>query len=315
MGSFYLDRRGCELKLEGNTLVARQGEQRQTVPLALLERLIIAANVRLDTSLLSRLAEAGVTVVLLDPHRSARKAQLTGAGHNHAELRLHQYRASLNGGWSLDQARRLVTAKIKRHRRWLLKITEERPDQKGTCRSAAGKLQRLIETLTAAENLSQLRGSEGSGGKIFFETYTRLFPIHLGFQGRRRRPPPDPVNAVLSLAYTLLHARAVQILWAQGLDPMIGFYHQPYWGRESLACDLIEPWRPCVDAWVYRWFRDRWLEAGHFSRKGESCRLGKAGRSRFFGAFESRVKPIHRAMRQQARFLIKELSSCPKPSI
>jgi CRISP-associated protein Cas1 len=80
------------------------------------------------------------------------------------------------------------------------------------------------------------------------------------------------------LGYTLAHAEAVRAIAAAGLDPFIGFYHELQHGRGSLACDLVEPERPSVDAWVWHAFRERHLRPEHF-RYGEGrCLLGKAGR-------------------------------------
>lgn len=93
-----------------------------------------------------------------------------------------------------------------------------------------------------------------------------MLPPALGFTGRNRRPPRDPANACLSLGYTLLHAEAVTAAQAAGLDPLLGFYHRPAFGRESLASDLIEPLRAEVDAWVAALFRDRALREDHFTR-------------------------------------------------
>ncbi len=134
-----------------------------------------------------------------------------------------------------------------------------------------------------------------------------LFPESLGFDGRKRRPPPDPVNVCLSLTYTLLHYRAAQQAYAMGLDPMIGFLHEAQYSRDSLAADLIEPWRPHVDEWVYQLFQQRKLRAEDFSTEPGRCTLGKAGRQKYYAAFEKWQKPLTRAIRLQLRSLIKEL--------
>ncbi len=307
MSTLYIDRTDSELKIESGTLVVRRGESRQTLPLVMLGRVVIAARTRLDSSVLNRLAETGVAVILLDNHRSRRRAMLLGGGNQDARTRLDQYRVCCDPSARLELARSLVAAKLCRHRRWIRALMESRSDLQRKLVTTSEQLEEMENKVPVAENLASLRGIEGSGGRCFFSLYRQLFPAGLEFDGRKRRPPPDPVNAVLSLAYTLLHARAVQLAWAAGLDPMIGFYHDIAWGRESLACDLIEPWRPCVDAWVYGWFRNRWLDGAHFSRKGEVCRLGKSGRERFFSAFETRVRPVHRALRRQASTLAANL--------
>ncbi len=307
MSTLYLDRGDGELKLEGGSLVFAHGGGRRAVPVALLERLVIAARTRFDSLLLGKLAEAGVAVMLLDTHRSRRRALVLGSGHNAATPRLAQYQAATNPATRLAWSRPLVTAKIRRQRRWLTALRGGRRELGRVLDEAADRLRRLEARIPDAADFATLRGLEGGAGRCFFRAYVRLFPPGLEFSGRHRRPPPDPVNAALSLAYTLLHGRAVQTAWAAGLDPMIGFYHETAWGRESLACDLIEPWRPCVDAWVYEWFRTRWLDGNHFRRKGGACLLGKAGRQRFFSAFESRVGPVQRALRRQTARLAARL--------
>lgn len=307
MSTFYLDRTESELSLESGVLVVRNGEGRQTVPVALLKRLVIVAKTRLDTMLLLRLAEQGVMVVLFDPRCADRRAQVLGVAHNDVRVRLAQYRISADEKQRLSVAKDWIKAKLRRHERLLNAVGVSRPEFGQVAQQALGRMTALRASLELATDLATLRGLEGSAAQAFFAAYQKLFAPSLGFTGRKKRPPPDPVNATLSLAYTLLHARAVQAAWAAGLDPCVGFYHEPAWGRESLACDLIEPWRPCVDQWVYEWFRSRYLEADHFKRRGEGCFLGKAGRARFFAAFERQVTPIERALRRQCRAVVQSL--------
>ncbi|WP_022947116.1 CRISPR-associated endonuclease Cas1 [Methylohalobius crimeensis] len=309
MSTFYLDRSGSEITLESDVLVVRHREGRQAVPLALLERLVISAKTGLDTLLLGRLAERGVTVLLLDPRRLDRRAQVLGTGHNDVTVRLAQYRTADDEAIRLARAKGWIQAKVRRHRRLLAETAGNRPDLCPALMTAVQRLESSEGQINTAASLTALRGFEGSASQVFFGAYRTLFAPSLGFSGRKRRPPPDPVNATLSLAYTLLHARAVQAAWAAGLDPQVGFYHHPAWGRESLACDLIEPWRPAVDGWVYEWFRDRRLRSDHFKYRGGGCFLDKAGRNRFFAAFEQNIAPLQRALRRQCRELVRYLNA------
>ena len=125
-----------------------------------------------------------------------------------------------------------------------------------------------------------------------------MLPESLGFTGRNRRPPRDPANAVLSLGYTLLHFEAVRACHGAGLDPMIGFFHELEFGRESLAADLIEPLRPRVDAWAWDQFRRQVLRVDDFRLEGDACLLGKNGRQRFYGEFEALARPLRRLLRR-----------------
>ena len=92
-----------------------------------------------------------------------------------------------------------------------------------------------------------------------------------------------------------------------GLDPLLGFYHEPAWGRESLASDLIEPWRPHIDEWVWDQFRKQQLREHHFSVRDGACLLGKEGRGVFFGGLESVLRPVSRGLRWQVAGLIREM--------
>ncbi|NCA72920.1 MAG: CRISPR-associated endonuclease Cas1, partial [Sphingobacteriia bacterium] len=106
----------------------------------------------------------------------------------------------------------------------------------------------------------------------------------------------------------LLHYEAVRACQVAGLDPVIGYFHELSFGRESLASDLIEPVRPRLDAWAWEQFRTRNLTDSHFSREGEACLLGKSGRERFFRAYEPFARPLRRLLRRFASKLAVHLS-------
>jgi CRISPR-associated protein Cas1 len=115
------------------------------------------------------------------------------------------------------------------------------------------------------------------------------------------------VNACLSLGYTLLHFEAVRAAHGAGLDPFIGFFHEPSHGRESLACDLVEPLRGRLDAWVWEMFRSRTLRGEHFVEDKGACLLGKAGRRHFYEAYETFARPLHRLLRRECRVTVRGL--------
>ncbi len=116
-------------------------------------------------------------------------------------------------------------------------------------------------------------GIEGAAAHLYFQALTEVFPPAMGFRGRQRRPPPDPVNALLSLGYSMLHTQAVNSCRMVGLDPAIGFYHELAYGRESLAADLIEPLRPRYDRWAWRLLAEKQLRDYHFNRTANGCSL------------------------------------------
>ena len=163
-----------------------------------------------------------------------------------------------------------------------------------------------MESVVRCDSLERLRGLEGGAASAYFSAYTSLFPGSLGFSKRKRRPPTDPVNALLSLTYTLLHWEAVREIELTGLDPIIGFYHDFEYGRESLACDLIEPLRPHADRWIWELFRNRVFTARDFTQGKErpGCYLKKGGRKRFYPLYEEWAKEARRRLIDDLRDLM-----------
>lgn len=308
MTTLYIDHQYASLEIEGATLVARLGDKRQrSVPLALLERVVCLAKVQLDTGVIGTLAEHGIAFSIANQRKPQRRALLLGGGHNDASIRLLHYRLAQDAAWCLAFTRHLLEAKFSAHLRLLDEMLGERPDQRKAITDAQHQLQTQRANLSHAAGLDSLLGMEGAAARAMFGALAAVLPSALGFSGRKRRPPPDPVNAALSLAYTLLHQRAVQIIHTHGLEPLLGFYHETSFGRESLASDLIEVWRPHIDAWVWDSFRSQTLREHHFKTDANGCFLDKAGRQVFFGTLESRLRPLSRALRLQVRGLVQAM--------
>jgi CRISPR-associated protein Cas1 len=157
---------------------------------------------------------------------------------------------------------------------------------------------------------------EGAAAAAYFQAFFQAFAPSLNVHQRKRRPPPDPVNAMLSLSYALLTSLAVQALWRTGLDPAIGFLHSLAHGRPALACDLIEPRRAEVDLWVQAQFRDRHLRAESFGHDGSgACLLGKAGRAHFYPAWDELARSLYRKMYQHSRHLTHYLTALNQPAL
>jgi len=283
----------------------------------LVDRCVIhGARTRLDTGVLMKLAEAGATTVLMSPRQSRRVAIVLGPWHNDAAVRLAQAARVMDPAWSARWAAALVGAKLRRQARALRSLQSHRPDARKPLFDALRQIQTAQAGLPApqpqggelagqcvAAAIATLRGTEGAAARAWFAGLAAVMPPALGFGGRNRRPPRDPVNAGLSLGYTLLHAQAVQACAAAGLDPLLGFYHRPAFGRESLASDLIEPLRPAIDLWLWELLRTRTLREEHFTLDKGACLLGKAGRSIFYAAWEAAALPWQRWLRGHTRQL------------
>lgn len=308
MSSLYLDRKNLEVRVEGRHLRLRVPPGASTtIPLAGFDRMVVLGKVGLDSSLLGALAEAGIAVAFLSGRSHRRRAMLLGAGGQDASRRLLQYRASIDPETRTDISRGLLAGKLSTQAGGLAEILALRPDQ----RRVLLKKQRSIEAIavklpTAVPD--ELLGLEGAAARAWYEALAAVLPSDLNFSGRNRRPPRDPFNALLSLSYTLIHADAVALAWAVGLDPMIGFLHEPLHGRESLACDLIEPLRPRIDLALWRLVAERQILAEQFSDGENGCYLSKTGRGLFYPLWETLAPAWRRYLRRLCLGLVRHLS-------
>lgn len=307
MSTLYLDRQDLQVSLQGRHLRLRvPPAASSTVPLTALQRMIVLGRVELDSSVLGALAEAGVAVVFVGGRSLRRRGLLLGAGGQDASRRLDQYRASINPQARASIARSLLLGKLTAQTQGVAEMLLTRPDQRMVLTKRQASIQRITQTLNSAES-GGLLGLEGAAARAWYEALAAVLPDALDFSGRNRRPPRDPFNSVLSLAYTLIHSDAVAIAWSVGLDPMIGFLHEPLHGRESLACDLIEPLRPRIDLALWRVMAVRQLRLEHFSNGENGCYLTKTGRSHFYPLWESLAPPWRRYLRRMCQGLVRHL--------
>jgi CRISPR-associated protein Cas1 len=317
MALLLLDRAQLEIKTEGETLALYEaGVRRGTVPIKLIDRCVIhGAQTRLDSGVLAKLAEAGVTTVLMSPRSARRMALVLGAQHNDAAVRLAQAQRVMDDLACRQWAASLVRAKLKRQHRTLQQLQRARPDARKPLFDALQTLGSILQNINASQSLplESLRGHEGAAARAYFAGLAGVFAPALNFSGRNRRPPRDPVNVCLSLSYTMLHLQAVQSCITAGLDPLLGFYHRPAFGRESLASDLIEPLRPAIDLWVWELLRSRSLREDHFTQDKGACLLGKAGRQIYYAAWEKQSKPWQRWLRSQTQQLARSLRQQGEP--
>ncbi len=305
MTSLYVDRRGVTLKADGEALVFYEnGERIGTVPLGPLSRVFLRGDVTLSSSLLGKLGGRGIGVVVLSG-RKAEPMMLLGQPHNDAARRVAQYRLSQDAGFCLRFARAIVDAKLRSQAEFLAERRDVDLRSRYLLTLSLRRLDNAIAAVDQQVSVASLRGLEGTGAAAYFDGYGDLLPERLKFQRRNRRPPKDPANAALSLGYTLLHAEAVLALYGAGFDPFIGFYHALDFGRESLACDMVEPLRAEVDRHVLKLFRGEKLRPEDFSSMDGGCLLGKAGRTRFYGEWE----PLAERLRKRLEEAISDMAA------
>jgi len=245
-----------------------------------------------------------------------------GLGLRNVFLRREQFRRADDAACCLRLAREIVAGKIRNQRTLLQRNHIEPP------RLALLRLKQLARQAQAASALDELLGIEGTAARYYFEHFAGMLKAEdadetpaFDFTTRNRRPPRDPVNALLSFAYSLLAKDLTIVCATVGFDPFIGFYHQPRFGRPALALDLMEGFRPLVaDSAVLTAINTRMVDQRDFIRAGDAVALTPAGRKGFIRAYEQRIDTLvthplfgyrvtyRRVFEIQARLLARYLS-------
>ncbi|HKI70453.1 MAG TPA: CRISPR-associated endonuclease Cas1, partial [Verrucomicrobiae bacterium] len=216
-----------------------------------------------------------------------------GTGHKNVELRTAQYQGSFDEQICLRLSKAMVRAKILNCRTLLRRNWRKDEAPADTLQA----LRRFADQTSRAENLPELLGVEGGAAAAYFGRFAGMLKrdteekaLAFDFAARNRRPPADPVNALLSYAYSLLVRAWTTTLAAVGFDPYRGFYHQPRYGRPALSLDMMEPFRPLVaDSSVLMAINNGEVRPSDFISVAGSVNLTPEGRKRFIGTFERRM--------------------------
>ena len=312
LNTVYVTTEGAALRKDGETLVAEvEGETKARVPLHMLASVVTFGPILLYPALIGACAGAGITLVLLD--RNGRfQARIEGPVSGNVLLRRAQYVAS---DAPEEIVRSLIIGKIANQRAVLMRSlrdhasdgpVETRDTVEHSCERLAHILRR-VEHLEAS--LDQLRGIEGEAAHLYFGVFDHLIRSPdpaLRWTGRSRRPPLDPVNALLSFLYTLLSHDCRSACEAVGLDPAVGFLHRDRPGRPSLALDLMEELRaPLADRLALSLINRRQLRAADFVKQDSGAVfLTDEGRKTVLTAWQERKKEerIHPFLSEKAPF-------------
>ena len=218
------------------------------------------------------------------------KGVTVGMAHKNVELRMHQFAAAGDKTRSVSIARDLVIAKLRNSRVMLRRNHPEAPPQ------ALQEIARLSRNARKADSLQTLLGIEGAAASVYFANFgamVRSEDSEFDFRVRSRRPPRDPVNAVLSFLYSMLIKQALVSAVSVGFDPYMGFYHQPKYGKPALALDLAEEFRPIVaDSAALTLFNNTELRSADFVRRSGAVSLTQEGRKAVIRAFERRLDSL-----------------------
>ncbi len=321
----YVQTPGARLRKSGDRLLVETEGETVEVPLIDVSQVSVFGPVSVTTPALHALMRAEIPVSWFSTGGWF-LGHTFGTGHGNVAVREAQYQAAFDKRRRLVFARDLVAAKV-RNARTLLRRNWRVDGDAAEKTETLVRLKGVARRVPRAENDQQLLGLEGEAAAVYFGVFENMLATgakeDLGgfsFEGRNRRPPTDPVNAALSLAYSLLTRLFTTAISATGLDPYMGLYHRPRHGRPALALDLMEPFRPIVaDSCVVQAINNGEIKPGDFVFNGSACSFKPNGRKAFIAAFERRMEQetthplfgyrvsMRRLIEVQARLLARHL--------
>lgn len=314
----YLNTQGVRVSKSGEVLkIYEKDKLLQEVRFNDVCQLNLMGNIQITTQTVQGLCEAEIPIAYFS--MGGWFYGITqGLGVKNIFLRREQFRLADVPSFCVRLAKALVVGKIRNQRTMLQRNHVEPPA------AALAMLKSMQDDAERAESMEQLLGIEGNAARAYFQNFAGMIkvdadpiaddgdgepegngrakperngraksPFTFDFLSRNRRPPRDPVNALLSLAYSVLAKDLTIVCQAVGFDPYLGFYHQPRFGRAALALDLMEPFRPLIaDSAVLSAINTKMVTAKDFIQAGQSVALRPEGRKAFFRAYEQRVDTL-----------------------
>ncbi|MBI5185792.1 MAG: CRISPR-associated endonuclease Cas1 [Nitrospinae bacterium] len=288
MPNLYLTEQGAVLRKTGDRLIVeKDGEVLLDVQCHKIEAVLIFGNVQFTTQAVKELFEHGIEMALLTKNGRL-VGQITSPFTKNIELRIAQFERHRDEDFKLEFSLSLVAGKV-RNALQVLKTfacNHAETDLTEEIQGLESSLRTLENGKIAAEGLN---GTEGNAARAYFAGFGKMVRNGFGFEGRKKRPPTDPVNALLSLGYTMIFNEISSLLDGLGFDPYLGYYHKPEYGRASLASDLMEEFRaPIVDRLTLRLVNNRMLAEKDFynNPKGEGIYLTREALKRYFAEYE-----------------------------
>lgn len=286
----YVAKHDARVSIRGTHLIVTDTEEnRAEIPMEQVEQVVLVGYPQITTQALLACLAAGIPVAYVGMSgRFLGMAQ--GPLGAHGLVRTAYALRFRRPAFRLKVARALAASKVHNQRTMLLRNAEPNPQLTPDLDEMKG----LENQCRNAESLASLRGMEGRAGRLYFRHWPEMIKVPGWWPPgqplrRSRRPPHDPVNALLGLAYTCLTTDFVRACAVVGLDPYLGVFHSSKHGRPALALDLMEPFRPLVaDSTVLRLLNTRAVDSGHFRQAAEACYMNEAGRKAFFAAYEQR---------------------------
>jgi CRISPR-associated protein Cas1 len=288
-GPLYVISQGTTVGKEGERLVVRARDAPEAfVRLIDVSHVSVFGNAQVSAQAIRGLVARGA-LLLHFTYGGWLSAITSGPDQRNVLLRVAQHRLAGDPKAAVTLARAFVWGKIRNQRTLLRRNHRDRP------RAAVDELGRLARGVHRVDSIPSLLGVEGTAARIYFSLFPGMLRPGLAFdfRERNRRPPRDPVNALLSFLYALLLKDCVAAVIAVGLDPYVGFFHQVHYGRPSLALDLAEEFRPLIsDSTALTVINNEMVDTGDFVQRGPACAMKDQARRRVIEAYEARMQTL-----------------------
>src|SRR3989338_8187999 len=288
MSTIYLDEQGSEVKKKGELIIIEKDDKTiSEIPLAQLDRMVIIGNIQITTPALALLFDKEIPVSFITTYGNYR-GKLKPPTHKNIKLRLNQYACYNDSCFRLNYSREVIRTKLKNGKTFLQKHWRNNPEI--DINQEIGEIEASLKRLDAAESLEEIRGFEGAAARGYFSAFGRLIKKEFKFEKRTKRPPKDPVNALLSLGYTLLFNEILSAVEAIGFDHYLGFLHEIEYGRPSLAVDMMEEFRYLIDGHTLALINKEILKRENFIEQDNGgFYLNEKGREEFYRQYEKRI--------------------------
>jgi CRISP-associated protein Cas1 len=287
MAVLYVTEQGAVITKRGDRIrILKQEELLLDMPCHQIDAILVFGNVQITTQALAELLGQDIELALLSS-RGRLRGQLTSPSTKNIELRIAQYKCCCDASFILNLSRRIVAGKLINERTMLQRFMDDHPEI--DVKPEMELLRTNLKAVEEAQSTASLLGLEGSAASAYFEAFRKMIRADFDFPGRRRRPPTDPVNALLSFGYTLLFNEIGSLLDGLGFDPYMGVFHKPDYGRPSLAADLLEEFRsPVIDRFTLNLINNRMFRREDFQLHVPSggLHLTPEAMKRYFAAYE-----------------------------
>lgn len=283
----YVTEQGALLKKTGERiLVVKDDQTLLDIPADKVEGVLLFGNVQVTTQAAQLLLHQGVEMALFTRHGKL-LGQLTSPFTKNITLRQAQYERRGDASLVLSFCRAIVAGKMGNALEFIREFSHNHPET--FLAEESNEISSLISKLAGVSDPSSLLGLEGAASHTYFRAFGKMIRHSFRFEKRQRRPAPDPVNALLSLGYTMLYNEISSLLDGIGFDPYLGFFHQPRYGHATLASDLMEEFRsPLTDRFTLGLINNRIFQEDDFffHQPSKGMYLKDDARKRYFVEYE-----------------------------